>query len=167
MSKEVLIIGGGDGQDYGAIREKLSGDFWELSEAMLDLARVNLKDSNLRFHHGNFSESEVNAYDEIWLHFVVDTLKDEDIESFLDEVKKRLKPSGTVVLVDFFSPSNWRQAVLHSLMLRFFQWTTDHPRKNIPDYESFFQKAGFKIQTEVKFKQGWVRSQRWRISIED
>lgn len=159
--KKILFIGGGDGSDYQEIQQEISGEFWELSEAMLEKARKNLFRSGLDFHLGNFSSSQ--KFDLICLPFVLDTMPDEELESFLFSLKKNLNSGGKVFLSDFFEPVSFRQKVLHQLMISFFRLTTEHRRKDIPDYEGAFEKAGFWISQEEKLMKGWVKAQLWEL----
>lgn len=160
VAKKILFIGGGDGSDYQEIQKEIRGEFWELSAAMLEKARKNLFKSGLDFHLGNFKSAQ--KFDLICLPFVLDTMPDEELESFLFSLKKNLDPDGKVVLSDFFEPVNFRQKVLHQLMMRFFRLTTGHRRKDIPGYEVAFEKAGFCLSQEEKLMKGWVKAQLWK-----
>lgn len=158
-SKKILIIGGGNGLDYGEIQEEMKGEFWELSVSMLDKAKKNLEKSELSFHLGNFKSDQ--KFDLICLPFVLDTMPDGELESFLFSFKKNLKPDGQVFMSDFFEPVSFKQKVLYQLMISFFRLATGHRRKDVPDYELGFGKAGFKLSQEKKLLKGWVRAQLW------
>lgn len=158
-AKKILIIGGGDGLDYEEIHEDMSGEFWELSVSMLGQAKKNLGNSRLSFHLGNFKSNQ--KFDLICLPFVLDTLPDEELERFLFSFKKNLNPDAKVFMSDFFEPVSFRQKALHQLMIGFFRLSTGHRRKDIPDYELAFGKAGFKLSQEKKLLKGWVRAQLW------
>ncbi len=158
-SKKILIIGGGNGSDYEEIHEELKGEFWELSDSMLSRARINLENSELTFHLGNFKSDQ--KFDLICLPFVLDTMPDVELESFLFSFKKNLNPDGKVYLSDFFEPVSFRQKIMHQLMISFFRLTTGHRRGDVPDYESAFGKAGFLLSQEKKLLKGWVKAQIW------
>lgn len=160
-AKRILIIGGGDGLDYEEIQEDMSGEFWELSVSMLGQAKKNLWNSRLSFYLGNFRSNQ--QFDLICLPFVLDTMPAEELESFLVSFKKNLKPDGQVFLSDFFEPVSFRQKILHQLMISFFRLVTRHRRKDVPNYESVFGKAGLKLSQEKKLLKGWVRAQLWEL----
>ena len=160
-AKRILIIGGGDGSDYEEMQNEIGGEFWERSVSMLDQAKENLENSGLSFHLGNFKSNQ--KFDLICLPFVLDTMPDEELESFLFSFKKNLNPNGQVFMSDFFEPVSFRQKLLHHLMIRFFRFATGHRRKDIPDYELAFEKAGFKLSQEKKLLKGWVRAQLWEL----
>lgn len=154
-----VIIGGGDGESYRKWAKLLRGEFWEKSQAMLDLAKTNLAHSGLSFQLGEFG-SKSNA-DFILLPFVLDTLKDEEIEALLQRLNGNLNLGGKLVLSDFFPPVTLWQRVLLSGMILFFRLVTSHERKDLPDYEKLLFKAGYLKIEEKTWKKGWIRSQIW------
>src|SRR5690606_36801874 len=119
--KKVLISGGGDGLDYQSFRNNLSGEYWEISRSMLRKAEVNLKESGLSFHLGYFQAEKEKEFDEVWLHFVLDTMSDKEIESLLREIRICLKAEGTIYLADFFTPQNFYQRFKQGSMISFFR----------------------------------------------
>lgn len=158
-AKRILIIGGGDGSDYVKMQNEIGGEFWELSVSMLDQAKKILENSGLSFHLGFFNSGE--KFDLICLPFVLDTMPDKELETFLFSFKKNLNSNGRVFMSDFFEPVSFRQKLLHPLMICFFRFVTGHRRKDIPDYKGAFEKAGFKLLQEEKFLKGWVKAQIW------
>ncbi|MHA7131812.1 class I SAM-dependent methyltransferase [Algoriphagus namhaensis] len=162
--RRILLIGGGTGEDYSVMASEMSGDFWERSASMLRRAKKNLAQAQLHFYQGDFTQSDLQTYDEIWLHFVLDTIPDEDMEIFLQGCLKRLKPDGNLILADFFEPVHWKQKLVHGLMLIFFRVFTSHPRQNTPDYALYLGNSGFTLVSETRFRKGWIRSQLWRPS---
>lgn len=158
-AKKILIVGGGDGLDYREIQKEIRGEFRELSKSMLDQARENLGKSGLSFHLGKFNSDR--KFDLICLPFVLDTMPDEELESFIFSLKKNLSSKGKIFLSDFFQPVNLKQKVITWLMIQFFRRVTGHRRNDIPNYGLAFEKAGFKLSQEEKFLKGWVRAQIW------
>jgi hypothetical protein len=163
--KKVLIIGGGDGLDYQGFAGQVRGEFWELSEAMLTKAKKNLSESKLEFHLGHFEADSENKFDEVWLHFVLDTFTDFEFEKFLFELKSAINSESTLYIADFFEPLSWAQRVIQFVMMRFFQVLTAHPRIDLPDYEQFLKQARFKKLDELKKRKGWIRAQLWKIQV--
>lgn len=159
-SKRVLIIGGGDGLDYREIAPDISGEYWELSSSMLKKAKANLNLSQLDFHLGNFRAGE--KFDEVWLHFLLDTMPDEAIELLLEEIKLVLDTNGRIVFSDFFHPKSHRQQFLNQVMITFFRVVVGHHRNDLPEYEKLFFKRGFVKTDERLFMEGWVKAQVWR-----
>ncbi|WP_339874469.1 class I SAM-dependent methyltransferase [uncultured Algoriphagus sp.] len=161
--KKVLIIGGGDGLDYRNFQNQLAGEYWEVSRAMLRLAKLNLSKSQLTFHLGYFQAEKEIDFDEVWLHFVLDTMLDEEILSLLVEIKKSLKPEGRIYLADFFAPKNAFQRVLNRSMINFFRIVVAHKRSSIPDYEVILQSQNWVKISQKEFLKGWVKAQIWRL----
>lgn len=161
-SKKILIIGGGDGLDYQDFQSQLSGEYWEISQAMLSKVKVNLAESDLTFHLGFFQAEKGKLFDEVWLHFVLDTMKDEEIASLLGEIGKSFKPDGRIYIADFFAPKNLYQQFLNRSMITFFRIVTKHKRASIPDYEKIFLANNWKKNSEKEFMEGWVKAQVWK-----
>lgn len=155
----VLIIGGGDGESYAQVAQDLRGEFWEKSEAMLKLAKKNLARSGLSFHLGDFDSGEKPDF--ILLPFVLDTLRDEEMESLIQRLNNNLIPGGKVVMSDFFPPVNLFQKAVLKLMILFFRLATSHSRVDLPDYDGFFIRAGFRKMEEKTWRKGWIRCQIW------
>lgn len=163
VQKRVLIIGGGDALDYQDFAEEISGEYWELSAAMLHKAKQNLSKSKLEFYLGNFQVVSENQFDEVWLHFVLDTFTDSQLESFLQEIKSLLKPSSKIYLVDFFPPQTRLQKMIQAIMLGFFRVFMAHSRKDLPNYEEILGRKGFRKSEELSKRKGWIRAQLWEI----
>ena len=161
LSKKILIIGGGDGLDYQNFQAQLSGEYWEISQAMLSKAKVNLAESDLTFHLGFFQAEKGKLFDEVWLHFVLDTMLDEEIEGLLGEIRKSIIPEGRIYLADFFAPKNLYQQFLNRSMITFFRIVTKHKRASIPDYERIFLANNWNRNAEKEFLKGWVKAQVW------
>ncbi|MEB2780416.1 class I SAM-dependent methyltransferase [Algoriphagus sp. C2-6-M1] len=159
--KRILIIGGGDGLDYQQFQAQLSGEYWEISQAMLSKAKVNLAKSSLNFNLDFFQAEKRKVFDEVWLHFVLDTMQDEEIVSLLGEIRKSVKPEGKIYLADFFAPKNSYQRFLNRSMITFFRIVTKHKRATIPDYEEILFGEDWKKNSEKEFLEGWVKAQLW------
>ncbi|MDF2158793.1 class I SAM-dependent methyltransferase [Algoriphagus sp. CAU 1675] len=157
--KKMLILGGGDGFDYKPMQKQLQGDFWEISTSMLERAKRNLPTSSLNFHLGKFESEE--SYNLILLPFVLDTLRDDDLEALLFKLNGNLKKGGRIFLSDFFGPKHFHQKIMQKLMIGFFRLLTSHPRKDLPDYKSYLNPLGFSLIEEKIWSDGWIRAQLW------
>lgn len=160
-SKNILIIGGGDGTDYRDLSEQLTGEYWELSDSMLAKAKNNLASSKLLFQLGDFCAKE-KQYDEVWLHFVLDTIPDQELEKLMREIKKALKPEGLINFVDFFPPKKRLHRVLQFLQITYFKLVAKHRRNDLPDYEKLFNSFNFLKNKEKSWMHSWVKTQVWK-----
>jgi SAM-dependent methyltransferase len=156
---KALIVGGGEGFDYREFQDRLSGEYWELSESMLNKVKENLQSSKLSFHLGDFPQAE--PFDLVLLPFVLDTLTDEQIPKFLNRVGQNLKSGGVVVLSDFFKTDSVRQSIITALMIAFFRLVAGHSRKDLPDHSSWLSAQGWILKEEKVWKNGWIRAQVW------
>jgi len=160
-TKNILIIGGGDGKDYKPFQQDLHGEYWELSFAMLHLAQRHLVNSQLVFCLGECQPSVGKYFDEVWLHFVLDTMTDEEIASLMNQIRGSLNPGGRICLVDFFKPKSIRQQFANWCMISFFRLIVNHKRKNLPDYDQILMAKNWKKVAQKEFLGGWVKSQLW------
>ena len=165
LSKKLIIIGGGDGVAYQKYEKKLDGYYFEKSAKMLQLAQKNLRNSRLKFVHGEFIGQEKGDF--FFLPFLLDSLTDEEILALLELIKNSLSTRGKVMVSDFFEPKTRTQKILLQSMLWFFQLFTGHQRKDLPDYPSFFQKSGFKLVKEKIWDKGWIRAQVYELDSAD
>ncbi|MEP0714286.1 MAG: class I SAM-dependent methyltransferase, partial [Algoriphagus sp.] len=155
-AKKTLIIGGGAGLDYLPFQKNLTGEYWEISYAMLSQAKRNLSESKLTFHLGLFQAEKGEIFDEVWLPFVLDTMRDEEIISLLREIRQSVKPEARIYLADFFEPKQKYQRLLTWGMIAVFKLLTQHKRANIPDYEEILRSENWTKTSEKEFMNGWV-----------
>ena len=163
--KRILIIGGGDGKDYQDYQKHLKGEYWELSSSMLQKSKSNLSKSGLTFNLGLYKTKPTQLFDEVWLHFVLDTMKDEEIVGLLEEARKSLSPAGRLYLVDFFKAKTPYQHFMTWAMISSFRILVKHKRTNLPDYEELLSRAKWVKSEEKHFLRGWVKSQVWALTI--
>ncbi len=159
--KKVLIIGGGNGLDYQGFQGQLSGEYWEISNAMLSQARINLANSSLTFYLDFFEATEGKLFNEVWLHFVLDTMDENEIVDLLGKIRKSITLKGRIYLVDFYAPKNTRQYFLNWSMISFFRIFAKHKRANIPKYESILTCQKWNKDSQQEFMGGWVKAQLW------
>lgn len=165
LGQKQIIIGGGDGVAYQKYEKQLEGYYFEKSAKMLQLAQKNLKNSRLKFVHGEFSGEKKG--DCFFLPFLLDSLTDQEISDLMERIKKCLSPRGKLVISDFFEPKSPSQRFLLKVMLWFFRLVTQHPRNDLPNYPFFFQKAGFSLVEEKTWEKGWIRSQLYEVDSTD
>jgi hypothetical protein len=159
--KKVLIIGGGDGVAYKNFKEKLQGEFWDLSSRMSQLAKRNLEDSGLSIHTGAWPGK--GNFDRVFLPFLLDSLTDFEIGELLILVKKSLNAEGKVIISDFFPPQTLLQGLIQQLMIFGFRMVVKHPRKDLPNIPKKMKAAGFKLIQEKIWRQGWIKSQVYEL----
>lgn len=166
LGKKIHIIGGGDGTSYQVFGEKLQGVYWEKSLAMMQLARGNLKSSALEFRHGEFAPSESEEMEVVILPFVLDTLRDEEIRALLRKIKRAIGPRGKLIVSDFYPADTFGQRILEKVMLWFFRWIAQHPRKDIPFLPYFLENEGFHLVEKRTWRKGWIFSAVYKLDGE-
>lgn len=158
LGKKIHIIGGGDGTSYRVFGEKLEGVFWEKSPAMIRFAKRNLQSSRLEFRLGEFAPLESEEAEVVILPFVLDTLRDEEIRELLRKIKRAIGPRGKLIVSDFYPAETFGQRILEKVMLWFFRWIAQHPRKDIPFLPLFLEKEGFRLVERRTWRKGWIFS---------
>jgi len=154
--KHSLIIGGGDGVAYRDWDRDFSGEYWDTSLKMAELAKQNLRRSKVRVSCGSWPGA--GEFDVVMLPFVLDTLPDQAIEKLIDQIADSLNPGGKVILSDFFSPKTCSQRLLQGLMIAGFRVFAKHPRTDLPDFERFFEEKSWRLLDEQTWRKGWVRA---------
>ncbi|WP_026968909.1 class I SAM-dependent methyltransferase [Algoriphagus terrigena] len=151
-----LIIGGGDAVAYSDWDESFSGEYWDTSLKMTELAKHNLERSKVRVNCGSWPG--VGKFDVILLPFVLDTLPGREIEKLIGQIADSLNPGGKVILSDFFSPKTFPQRVLQGLMITGFRVFAEHLRTDLPDFERFFEGKSWRLLEEQTWRKGWIRA---------
>lgn len=155
--KKSLIIGGGDGEAYQTWDENYVGEYWDTSLKMAELAKKSLSKSKLQVHCGRWTRE--GRFDVVFLPFVLDTMLDEDITKVLAQIRSALESGGQVVLSDFFPPRTFLQSIIQQIMITGFRVFAAHSRKNLPDFERFFNPKSWTKVEEKIWRKGWIRAQ--------
>lgn len=154
--KKSLIVGGGDAVAYRDWDESFSGEYWDTSLKMAELAKQNLRRSKVRVNCGSWTGA--GKFDVVMLPFVLDTLPDREIEKLIGQIADSLNPGGKVILSDFFSPKTFPQRLLQGLMITGFRAFAKHPRADLPGYDSFFDVGIWRLLDEKTWRKGWIRA---------
>jgi len=159
--KRSLVIGGGDAVSYRDWGKSYSGEYWDTSQKMTDLAKENLNQSKVAVHTGQWPGE--GKFDCVFLPFVLDTMPDQEIEKLIDQIGNSLNAGGKVILSDFFSPQTFYQKVIQRLMISSFRVFVDHSRRDLPDFERLFHPAKWIIADEKLWRKGWIRARVYML----
>ena len=160
----VLVLGGGTGSILPELVNRcgISGRilYMETSWEMLRRSRQQLKPSAAArvdwVHSSQVSDLPALKVDAIISHYLLDVLSDNDIDRLFLEIQPRIHWETCWIFADFF-PKADREWLLVA-MIYLFRLLTRHPRKDLPEYHSYFQKWGWKQVDSVSFQGGFFRA---------
>lgn len=164
----VLVLGGGTGTILPPILKQIgksgriiyleaSGTMIQRSQQQVDLASFG---QIQWLHSSRFEDLPLIKLDAIISHYFLDALPDQSIDRLFQEMKERIHSETDWIFTDFF-PKASRKRLLWG-MITLFRILTRHPRKNLPDYPTFFQKWGWEKVDFVPFQQGFFQSVRYK-----
>lgn len=142
-SDKVLILGGGSGKILESIPICQSIYFLEKSEKMLQLAKkrnVNQKISWLCEDFLIYHSEEV--FDVIICPFFLDAFNEKNLELVINQIRKYLKSSGKLLVIDFQIKKKWH-AILVLAMYLFFRIVVSYNGKKLLNFSSLLEKKGF------------------------
>lgn len=160
----VLIVGGGTGAILPEILEQI-GQFGriiylEASRSMLQRSQKNVPQpfsGQIQWIHSSRFEALPKVKSDVIIsHYFLDVLTDAGIDQLFREVDRRIHPETKWFFTDFF-PETHRKWLLYA-MISSFRMLARHPRKDLPDYQVFFQKWGWKQMHRVAFQKGFFQA---------
>lgn len=176
--QHALILGDGDGRFTSRLlkaNSRILIDAVDASSAMLSLlqqrANVLHPGDRLTVHRADIRFfAPLAKYDLIVSHFFLDCLTDAELRSLVQKVKTSLYAEGLWIISEFAVPqTKWRSRFATSLitfLYEAFGWTTGLHTRQLPDYVSILQEAGFSLRKERQRLGGVLVSQSWRYSKE-
>ena len=161
---QVLYLGGGTGANLPEILESIGLDgkvyYLEASSKMIEKARRRIAPNQVSrivfLHQSDFSKIPHNTYDVVFTQFFLDILPDHEIKKLFQALAQRTKPGTRWVFLDFFAIPERRWLI--RLMISFFRWTTDNPRKDLPNYADHFSYYGWEIEGKELLKGGFIQA---------
>ncbi|WP_375585031.1 class I SAM-dependent methyltransferase [Cyclobacterium xiamenense] len=166
----VLVLGGGTGSILPQLLNRCGTGgrilYLEPSQAMLRRARQRLElsvQAQIEWvHSSQLGDLPAVKLDAIVSHYLLDVLPDEGIDRIFLELQTRIHSETRWLFADFFPISDRRWLLVAMICL--FRWFARHPRKDLPDYESFFQKWGWKELDRIAFQRGFFRAMCYQLA---
>ncbi|WP_339903065.1 class I SAM-dependent methyltransferase [uncultured Cyclobacterium sp.] len=160
----VLVVGGGTGANLPDILKRCGKKgkviYMEASEKMLEKAKKRIpsdQQDRVEFiFRADFKLPEKYNFDIIVTQFLLDVLIDQDITALFEEVNQKVTSDSKWLFLDFFPVRD--KKFLIRLMITSFGFLTQHPRKELPDYEGFFTKGGWVAAKEMSFEKGFYQA---------
>ncbi len=160
---KVLYLGGGTGGNLAEMANRVgtSGSvcFVEASKVMMDLAwkkvPPEIRDRVVWMYENDFEWLPKEKFDVVVTQYFLDILPDKEIQNLFQEIEERTKDSSLWIFSDLFETREKKR--LLSLMIGFFNWVSNNPRKSLPDYFQYFESSGWEVKSQSEFEDGWIK----------
>jgi ubiquinone/menaquinone biosynthesis C-methylase UbiE len=175
--RRALVCGDGDGRFLASLLDANPGvraDFVDLSAGMARLARRRIDrlggqaSARAEFRVGDVREfgNEGESYDLITAHFFLDCFDGVEITSVARKLDSLSQPAATLLLSDFRIPqrgvARYIAAAIVRVLYGAFRLTTGLRVKQLPDYNSALERAGFRKQRETLKCGGLLAASIWK-----
>jgi|GEM_PF-457232 len=167
----VWLIGGGTGVTLPDILKRCGKKgkviYMEASVKMLEKAKARIH-SNLKIQvkficAADFKLSKKDKIDVIVTQFLLDVLTDHSINTLFEKVSQNVSHSTRWLFLDFYPVKN--KIWLIRLMITGFSILAKHPRKELPDYDYFFQTWGWQEIKTTHFEKGFYRAKVYKLAL--
>nr|WP_245189700.1 class I SAM-dependent methyltransferase [Lunatimonas salinarum] len=161
---QVLYCGGGSGLNLPYLLHRV-GRFGgvvyvEPSVRMTILAKDRIASGNVDFVDSMAQVPPTRVFDVVMTQYLLDILDDRELDRFFGEVGRRVLPGTRWLVVDFY-PKAHKKAVWKT-MIQFFRLLVNHPRRDLPAYDTFFERFGWKVQQQVEWQRGFMVAKVFR-----
>ena len=159
----VLMLGGGTGGNLPEILERIGPQgslyFMDASSAMIRKAKRRFygpTPATVHFiHSADFAELTLLRPDFILAHYFLDVLTDELLALLFSKVDQIVNPQTEWIFADFY-PVPQKQWLIR-IMIRLFRIFVRHPRGDLPDYDSYFERWCWKEKGACVFLGGFIQ----------
>jgi len=166
----VWVIGGGTGANLPDILKKCGKKgkviYMEASTKMLEKAkkRIPLDSKNqVKFICADdFKLSKKDKIDVVITQFLLDVLTDHSINTLFEKIGHNASRSTRWLCLDFYPVKN--KILLIRLMITGFSLLAKHPRKELPDYDYFFQNWGWQEIKTTLFEKGFYKAKVYKLA---
>ncbi|WP_339924002.1 class I SAM-dependent methyltransferase [uncultured Cyclobacterium sp.] len=166
----VWIIGGGTGANLPEILKRCGERgkiiFMEASIKMLEKAKGRIHSdltSKVEFVcSDDFKLSKKEKIDVVITQFLLDVLADDSIDALFENVMQNVSPTTSWLFLDFYPVKN-KKWLIH-FMIKTFSILADHPRKELPDYDKFFESWDWEEIKTTSFENGFYRAKVYKLA---
>jgi trans-aconitate methyltransferase len=177
--RRAVIAGEGNGRFLAALLQSqplIQVDCVDNSQRMLDRARQLVMETNpnqldqVTFHRSDIATwSPHDRYDLIVTHFFLDCFRTREVGGIVAQLAQAAAPNATWLLADFRIPER-AFARMHArawlaLMYRFFRCVADIDARQLIDPSPFLRVEGFKLERQLLFRFGMLKSELWRRGL--
>lgn len=167
-ASNILVIGGGTGWILTALQKVISKDatIWyiEASAGMLQQAQSAVL-QNHKIHFVLGTEKAIPAsvkFDVVITHFYFDLFKTESLHRILADIRSTRASNMVWLVADFVPGRKMQHRMLLFVMYTFFRVLCGIEARTLPRWDEAMQRAGFYMQAEEYYYQGFIRSVAYR-----
>ena len=173
-SRRALILGDGDGRFTARLLERnphVTVNALDASEAMLRQLLRRSAPNNGRVH-ARVADARTQlrlsgGFDLVVTHFFLDCLTTEEVESLVDDIRKKLAPGAQWIISEFAVPKNLygrlvARPLISALYLAFALLTGLKVRR-LPRYREALERAGMVLVREKRRMYGLLVSELWQF----
>lgn len=169
-AQRILVLGEGDGRFLVRLVEqnhRASIDYVDLSERMLQLARMRVASDRVTYHHADALAIllPLAEYDLIVTHFFLDCFDDSNAAELVRRVVDAAQPHARWLISEFRQPERGWQAAWAWLWLRtlylFFRITTGLRTTRLMDHHPLLARNDFQLIRQESDRFGLVASELW------
>ncbi|WP_439482073.1 class I SAM-dependent methyltransferase [Cyclobacterium plantarum] len=167
---QVLVVGGGVGANMPELLrrcgEKGKVVYMEASASMIRLCRKGLDKDLLKqvvfIHASTFNALPDLKFDVVITQYFLDVLPDEQIDRLFGALQSKVDKPTRWIFVDFYPLSS--KMVQLKTMINAFRLLTRHARKDLPEYEGYFNKWGWQEMESMIYCQGFYQARIYGLA---
>src|SRR5690606_28622681 len=104
----------------------------------------------------DFNKIHREKYDLVLTQYILDILEDREIHALFYAINQRTDGDSKWIFLDFFRVKG--KKILLDVMILFFRFLTQNPRKDLPDYGQFFLQYNWGIEEKLSLKKGFIQA---------
>lgn len=164
-ARNVLVVGGGSGQELPLFSPRANVTFVETSSTMISLAKKRTFACSVDFVHANIFEYQfTEQYDLILFNFILDLFPQDQVVDLLNHIKPHLDDNGKIVACDFYPIQEqahvWKKLLLKTTIV-FFSITTSLRIKEITNIQKCLELSGYQLVKLSHYFSGMVFATLW------
>ncbi|QDT04588.1 ubiquinone/menaquinone biosynthesis methyltransferase [Rubripirellula lacrimiformis] len=174
-ARQILVLGDGDGrlmQQIGRQSPDAMITSVDNSKGMLEHQQRRIQDvgatDRVRFVHQDARDFPCReaSVDLLVMAFFLDCFTESDIDEFLPNWIRTVRPGGHVYVAEFAVPGSGWHAVRAKLMLAamhcFFRWTTDFQNRRLVDLDCKLESQSLRKSKCRTRNKGLIQTQIWQ-----
>lgn len=166
----VLVLGGGAGTNMPEVLRRCGDNgkvyYLEASAAMIRQCQAGLDKDLIQqvlfLHASTFDALPDLKFDVVITQYFLDVLPDDKIDRLFGAIHSKVDEDTRWIFADFF-PLPGKMMLLKT-MIHAFRLLTRHARKDLPEYEYYFNKWGWQEMDSMLYCQGFYQARIYGLA---